>query len=288
MDTTERDREAMREQEASRLARERERRELEERNRIEREKKKEEERRKEQYRQQRQTEQAQEKAKIEEERRKRLLLENEVHRRRDELFKYEFGSKTTLDSFRGLAIDDVTKVRIGVFGPTGSGKSCFINTCERAVRQTKKGSAPDSTTGNEGTIILQDYLYEMFFRLVDTRGFFNYNANETVEFEDILEGRVKPGDNLLRPQPGTKEAKAAPGRIKDDCSEFSDKLHGVIIVVKANDSRLTEGRLKAYLKPARDILRRKGKVARFIVFCIVIIIIINIIIIITIIVINYL
>ena len=255
---------AMREREANRLARERERRALQERNRVEREKKEEEERRKEQYRLKRQMEQALEKARIEQERRRRLLLENEVHRRRDELFKYKFGSKTTLDSFRGLAIDDVTKVRIGVFGPAGSGKSCFINTRERAVRQTQKGSAPDS---NEESIILQDYLYEMFFRLVDTRGFFNYNANETIEFEDILEGRVKPGDNLLRPQPGTKEAKAAPGLIKDDCSEFSDKLHGVIIVVKANDSRLKEGNLRAYLKPARDILRRKGNTFYCILHC---------------------
>lgn len=258
MDNTDRDREAARERERDRLAKERERRELAEKNRIEREKKEEEERRKAQYRQEREREQAQEEARRKEETRKRLLLEDEVRCSRDELFNYKFGSKTTLDSFRGLAIDDVTKLRIGVFGPTGSGKSCFINTCERAVRQTGKGSAPDSSTGNEGTIILQDYLYEMFFHLVDTRGFFNYNANETIEFEDILEGRVKPGDNLLRQQPGMKAAKTAPAVIKDNDSEFCDKLHGAIIVVKANDSRLKEGRLRAYLEPARDILRRKG------------------------------
>ena len=50
---------------------------------------------------------------------------------------------------------------------------------QRATRNRARGgqdkdSAPDSSTGQEGTT-LQDYLPEMFFHLVDTRGFFNYN-----------------------------------------------------------------------------------------------------------------
>ena len=190
VDNTERDKREAEEKENRRLENERRQREAEERLRIEREREEEEARRREQYREQRQRE---EEAKEQ----KRLQLEAELCRRRGELFNYTFGNKTRLDNFRGLQIEDVTQLRIGVFGPTGSGKSCFINTCERTVRQTEKGTAPDSTTGQEGTITLQDYLSEMFFRLVDTRGFFKYDANESVEFENILTGKIQPGDNKI-------------------------------------------------------------------------------------------
>ena len=198
MDNTEAKREEARQRERRRLENDQRRKEFQEklRQRIEEAKRQaghEEERRRAEYQQQRKREEEQEEARREEDKEKILRLESELCLRRAELFDYKFGNKMKLDSFRGLAIDDVTQLRIGVFGPTGSGKSCFINTCERAVRQTDKGTAPDSTTGQEGTITLQDYLPELFFNLVDTRGFFNYNYNETVEFQNILQEIYNPG-----------------------------------------------------------------------------------------------
>ena len=256
VDHTERDRREAEEKENRRLENERQKRMVEEQMRIKREKQEEEARRREQYEQQLQREMAEEEARREEEEQKRLQLEAELCRRRDELFNYKFGNKTRLDNFLGLQIEDVTRLRIGVFGPTGSGKSCFINTCERTVRQTEKGSAPDSTTGQEGTITLQDYLPEMFFHLVDTRGFFNYNANEVAEFENILTGRIQPGDNIKRP----KEDEASTAQDLHQKTEFDQRMHGIIIVVKANDPRLGEGALRDYLKPVRDMLRKNGNV----------------------------
>ena len=257
MDNTESKREEARQLEQRRLENERRQREAQERLRIQEEERREEERRRAEYQQQRQREVEQEEARKREEEEKRLRLENELCLRRDELFEYKFGDKIKLDSFKGLAIDDVTQLRIGVFGPTGSGKSCFINTCERAVRQTDKGTAPDSTTGQEGTITLQDYLPELFFHLVDTRGFFNYNANETVEFKNILHGKIQPGDNVVRPK---EDQEDVPAMDLHPSAPFANRLHGIIIVAKANDPRLKEGALKDYLKPVRDILRRTGKV----------------------------
>ena len=241
-----------RQREERRLANEQEQRQQAKKLRIAKEKQEEQNRREAQYREQRERE-------IEQEEIRRLQLENELCLRRAELFNYKFGNKTRLDSFTGLAIDDVTQLRIGVFGPTGSGKSCFINTCERAVRRTEKGSAPAAgTTGQEGTIILQDYLPEMFFHLVDTRGFVKYNANEVAEFQNILEGRIQPGDEVVRPK--EDEVNTASMELHP-CPEFASKLHGIIIVVMANDPRLTEGKLKDFLKAVRVILRRKGNVA---------------------------
>ena len=255
MDNTARDREEARQREQRRLENERKQKEIAEKLRIEQEKRQEEERRRAEYQQQRQREIAQEEARRRREEEERLRLENELRLRRAELFDYKFGNKTRLDSFRGLPIDDVTQLRIGVFGPTGSGKSCFINTCERTVRETEKGSAPDSTTGQEGTITLQDYLPEMFFHIVDTRGFFNYNANETVEFQNILFGKLQPGDNVIRPPEGED---SSPGMNLHQSPAFANRMHGVIIVAMANDPRLKEGALKDYLKPVRDILRKIG------------------------------
>ena len=260
MDNTEAKREEARQRERRRLENDQRRKEFQEklRQRIEEAKRQaghEEERRRAEYQQQRKREEEQEEARREEDKGKILRLESELCLRRAELFDYKFGNKIKLDSFRGLAIDDVTQLRIGVFGPTGSGKSCFINTCERAVRQTDKGTAPDSTTGQEGTITLQDYLPELFFNLVDTRGFFNYNYNETVEFQNILQGKIQPGDNVQRPKEDQEDVSATD---LHPCPPFANRLHGVIIIVKANDPRLREGVLRDYLKPVRDILRRIG------------------------------
>ena len=186
---------------------------------------------------------------------KRLKLEHELRLRRAELYEYRFGTKTRLDSFRGLPIDDVSQLRIGVFGATGSGKRSFINTCERAVRETEKSSVLDSTTVKESTITLQDYLPEMFFRLVDVRGFFNFNGNEDVEFRNIVEGKFQPGDNVTRPLDLEGQGNAS---VMGLSPAFANQLHGVILVVKANDPWLSDGRFKNYLKPVRDILHQKG------------------------------
>ena len=152
VNSTAQEREEARQREARCLENERRQREFEEKQRVEREKreKKEEQGGRVAYQQQREREIAEEE--------KRLKLEHELCVRRDELKNYKFGEKTRLDSFRGLPIDDVTQLRIGLFGPTGSGKRCFINTCERTVRETEKGTTPEGTTGQDGTIILQDYV----------------------------------------------------------------------------------------------------------------------------------
>lgn len=160
-------------------------------------------------------------------------------------------------SFRDLDLSDVTKLRIGVFGPTGSGKSCFINTCERVVRKEDKGSVVIQSSGAEGTIILEDFLQEMFFRLVDTRGFFNYDSDEGAEFSDILYGRLRPGDSIRRSEDNPTAENNQPN-ISNTDAPFSDWIHGIILVVKANDPRLKQGALRDYLNPVRQVLRPKG------------------------------
>ena len=68
----------------------------------------------------------------------------------------------------------------------------------------------------------------MFFHLVDTRGFFNYNYNETVEFQNILQGNIQPGDNVVRPKEDQEDASAMD---LQPCPQLANRLHGIIIVV---------------------------------------------------------
>ena len=43
------------------------------------------------------------------------------------------------------------------------------------------------------------------------------------------------------------------------CPSFANRLHGIIIVVMANDPRLTGGILEKYLSPVREILCKTSK-----------------------------
>ncbi|PFX19115.1 hypothetical protein AWC38_SpisGene16499 [Stylophora pistillata] len=188
----------------------------------------------------------------EEEAWKGLKLQAELCRRRDQLFDYKFGDKIGLDNFSGLNIDDVIQLRIGVFGPSGSGKSWFINTCERAIRETEKGTATEGNTGKEETVMLEDYLPEMFFHLTDTRGFFDYHSTELVAFENILNGKLQPSDIIYLQQ-------SNPNRQKFHQSPtFGQRMHGVIFVLYANDPRLKDGAMKDHLEPFRGVLRKNG------------------------------
>ncbi|XP_031570347.1 uncharacterized protein LOC116304714 [Actinia tenebrosa] len=245
--------------EESRLRNERHQREIAEKRRIEKEKLEAADRARQEFlKTQQEEELAERQVKFEEERKeqeeriRQIDLEEQATSKRKGLFAYKFGEKTNLASFRGLDISDVKKLRIGVFGPTGSGKSCFINTCVRAVKQVDKGPVTIGTSGGEGTIILEDFLTDMFTNLVDTRGFFHYDAQEGGEFSDILYGRLKPGDVISR-KGDEKEYNVA-----NADTPFSDWLHGIILVVKANDPRLTKGELRTYLNPVRQILRPRG------------------------------
>ena len=253
MDNTTEERRRAEETEARRLENEREQREKEERELIEKERQQEEESCREKLRRQRQKEIEEEEKLRKEDERKRRDLEAELCRLRFQLQMYQFGDKIKLDSFQGLEIDDVTQLRIGVFGPAGSGKSSFINTVERVVRQTDRGTVPCHHGGSEGTIILQDYLPELFFHLVDTRCFFSFDSNEIFMFQNVLSGKVQPGEFIARIRTD-RVSKQEMHR----CPNFGQRLHGTIIVLKANSIHLERGALRDYWNPFRSILRESG------------------------------
>ena len=231
---------------------ERRRRELLERLHILQEKRQEERRRAEDLLP-KQQEIEQEEGRRREEEEKRLRLECELCPLLAKLIGYEFGEYNGLHSFQGLEIDDVTQLRIGLFGPTGSGISCFIHGCERVLRQTERGTALYGGNGKQVTTTLQDYLPEMFFHLVDTPGFFDVRRS-VLEFQSIVEGRIQPGSRVFfggGPREGDELISDLP-----PCPGFAYKLHGIIFLVRANDPRLREGFYSKGLLPFREIMSR--------------------------------
>jgi len=185
------------------------------------------------------------KAKEEEE----IIMNQAYNAEREELANYKLGSLTSMKSVPGLDFSDITTIRIGLFGPTGSGKSCFVNTCERALKRKDQGTCQPQDSGGEGTVILGDYLTDFPFLLVDTRGFFAYNVGEIREFMHIIDGDVRVGEYIKREENVI---------IPDREASLSEKLHAVIVLLKANDPRLTSNELVNYLKIPREELRIRG------------------------------
>lgn len=122
------------------------------------------------------------------------------------------------------------------------------------------GAAVSAGSGWQVTTTLLDYLPEMFFRLVDTRGSFESGSKSAYnKFLDILLGKLQPGDRFDRfdreydidvPRIGDKEYQ---------CPVFGDRIHGVIFVVRGNDHRLKNGYYKESWKSFRDLLGKLGK-----------------------------
>lgn len=185
----------------------------------------------------------QEEGRRREEEEKRLRLEYELCPLRAKLIGYEFGKYNGLHSFQGLEIDDVTQLRIGLFGTTGAGISCFSNGCERVLRQTERGTALYGGSGCQVTSTVQDYLPEMFFHLVDTPGFYNLD-DDVLKFQNIVEGRIQPKFSL-------RELEVLP-----PCPGFAYKLHGIIFVVSAKHPRFRDGSSIRFLQLFREFMLR--------------------------------
>ncbi|KAJ7392867.1 hypothetical protein OS493_010528 [Desmophyllum pertusum] len=190
--------------------------------RIEREKELEEEWLSEQYKKQRKWKEAKQR----EEEQKLLELEKEVRRRRGELFDYKFGDKTRLDNFHGLQIEDVTKLRIGVFGPTGSGKSCFINTCERAVREYRERIRPGQHHWTGGDASHSRTTCQRCSSTWSTSG-----ASSTTALTRRSSLRTSCSGNSSLVITSTVYADGqASSQDMPQCPEFGQRLHGIIIV----------------------------------------------------------
>ncbi|XP_077984280.1 uncharacterized protein LOC144438927 [Glandiceps talaboti] len=149
---------------------------------------------------------------------------------------------------------DEMKIRIGLFGFTGAGKSSFVNSLMKCLLNDDRGRAVRTSFGGEGNIILEEYFNEYGFILLDTRGFMDLEKGGEQEILDILYGRVEAGDEVERESKVTEDSPI----VIEPNTPLSDQLHVVLWFVNATDVRLTQGHYSDRIKFVKDYLFKLG------------------------------
>ena len=111
-------------------------------------------------------------------------LKENVEKLKQELRDYKTGSKLGRKAFQDADPGEMEnmKVRMPIFGMTGSGKSTLVNTVMKVLLgKDERGIAIEQSSGGEGTTNLEEFLPQFDFTLIDTRGFFEFDALEESE-----------------------------------------------------------------------------------------------------------
>ncbi|KAL9963875.1 hypothetical protein ACROYT_G027428 [Oculina patagonica] len=192
-----------------------------------------------------------------EERERKQKEEERFLQLKGDLMNYDFQScpRIKKESFRDLEVDDIDLLRIALIGPTGSGKTSFVGTLQRAIGEPQ--NAFEQGTGKEGTIHLEEYYVQKKIRMVDTRGFFESDERLLDECLKIMSGRIRPGEEIVRNY-DQQGANREPNTAAKRAQELSKYAHAVIFVVKANDPRLKDGKYKDTLQKIREHFRQDG------------------------------
>ncbi|XP_006824035.1 uncharacterized protein LOC102804358 [Saccoglossus kowalevskii] len=175
-------------------------------------------------------------------------LEAYLEKQIPKLQNYEFGNSLGKDAFSSIPCSDMKVIKIVVFGPTGAGKSCFINMVQHVVegRSFEQCNAQTQSTGKEGTIHLESHLNNYNFRLLDTRGFFEERTYMS-ELDSILSGGIKV-DELIKRDTDNMQGRVSP--TASQVSSLADRVHGLICVLDYDDPRFNmyNDRMKEYRK----------------------------------------
>lgn len=177
---------------------------------------------------------------------------------KQEMIMYDFQicPRIKKESFKDLQVDDIDLIRIALIGPTGSGKTSFVGTLQRAIGEEQ--SAFEQSTGREGTILLEEYYVQKKVRMVDTRGFFESDEKLLDECLKIMSGRIRPGEEIVRGYDTASGASQEPTNLSTRAQALAKYAHAVIFVVKANDPRLKDGKYKDTLQKIREHFREDG------------------------------
>ncbi|XP_035681901.1 uncharacterized protein LOC118419564 [Branchiostoma floridae] len=139
-----------------------------------------------------------------------------------------------------------------MIGPTGSGKTSFINIAEKLL--TDKTTAITQSEGKEGTLQLEEYLPEFNFRLIDTRGYFHLDRKQFDELKNILTGKIRPGQTIVRDD--DDEDLLPEQSWRTDEAPLGEQIHGVICVMEDSDPRLKQYTTR--MKSIKEYLKNEG------------------------------
>jgi len=102
-----------------------------------------------------------------------------VEELKTKLKEYKFGDKIGLESFSDADDREMENfnIRIGVFGPAGSGKSSLINTVSKILGSEEDEIAITQSAGGEGSKLLEECSFgDAEFSMFDTRGFMDLSS----------------------------------------------------------------------------------------------------------------
>eukprot|EP01105_Mastigella_eilhardi_P018729 TRINITY_DN4361_c0_g1_i1.p1 TRINITY_DN4361_c0_g1~~TRINITY_DN4361_c0_g1_i1.p1 ORF type:complete len:664 (-),score=153.64 TRINITY_DN4361_c0_g1_i1:42-2000(-) len=156
------------------------------------------------------------------------------------------------------------QARVAVVGQTGSGKTCLINTTWRVLEGCGADAGaplPETSTGQEGTVVVEDLQVAPGVLYMDTRGFFANAGSEAMAFIRIVEGQLQNGNYVkweLADDCVKTAEEAAKVIDKSEPVAFAKRVHGVIFVLKADDPRLEQGAYQRALELPRDWCRRNA------------------------------
>ncbi|XP_077984292.1 uncharacterized protein LOC144438937 [Glandiceps talaboti] len=199
----------------------------------------------------------------------KLIVTEFLNTRLPSLKKYKIGDMIGYDEFKynGLEIG-FENVRIALFGPTGSGKSSFINMAQQVMedRDLRKVSSITQGTGREGTMSLVAYLQsdDFQFYLLDTRGFFDTGTEMMTEMKDVLSGRIDEDDTIYRKTDldlldrdiAEDAAFEMEERANRPDAELAERVHGLICILDYDDARFND--YKDEMKPYREFFKSQG------------------------------
>ncbi|XP_019629115.1 PREDICTED: uncharacterized protein LOC109473599 [Branchiostoma belcheri] len=147
-----------------------------------------------------------------------------------DLEEYTIGSKLRLGKFFPERIKEIETINIG------------------------EATAITQSDGKEGTTLLEEYLTEFKFRLIDTRGFFDLGEEWSQELNNILTGRIRKGQTIGRKTDDA--AFAVEQHMLPDEAPFGEQIHGIICVMEDKDPRLEQ--YKTRMDSMRDYLKKQG------------------------------
>ncbi|XP_078684614.1 uncharacterized protein LOC144918050 [Branchiostoma floridae x Branchiostoma belcheri] len=134
-------------------------------------------------------------------------------------------------------IKGIDHVNIAMFGPSGSGKSSFIQIAEQIL--LGKTTALVQSDSKEGNIILEKFLTgsHLKFHLVDTRGFFDLDESMHEELDNILTGKIRPSQVIVRSEEEKKTLTSGQTRMRQGPVGLQDKMHAVICILGNRDPK---------------------------------------------------
>ncbi|CAH1267101.1 Hypp3685 [Branchiostoma lanceolatum] len=162
------------------------------------------------------------------------------------LTTYKVGSRNN------IATQGFKHVNIALFGPTGSGKSSFIQIAEKIL--LGKTTVITQSDAKEGTIILLEFLTDLKFHLFDTRGFFDLDKDMEQELDNILGGRIRPSQVIVRGEEEKESLGPGQSGLRKGPIPLKDKMHGVICILGHKDPKAYGDKMTSI----RGSLKREG------------------------------